>query len=220
MCPIFQYIVVSQKTGLAWLVLLITCRFLKKFHTFIHSFTHICLIIQLVNLTLNKHLSVTFTKLILLHSPLWNRMKISVSSFPLQHQRAGKFSGPHWERIRRKLHEVSSKCFFGCRREYCVYALKMLQVGLGLTDLTSPWAIFLGLGRYSGAGKEGDATQSLPSRAREQTLPGEHSCWMWHRKTCEKMGNWTQADEAALWVSLCHVPSNAIERRRLILASG
>ena len=114
MCPIFQYIVVSQKTGLAWLVLLITCWFLKKIHTFIQSFTHICLIIQLVNLTLNKHLSVTFTKLILLHSPLWNRMKISVSSFPLQHQRAGKFSGPHWEQRRRKLHEFSSKCFFGC----------------------------------------------------------------------------------------------------------
>lgn len=156
MCPIFQYIVVSQKTGLTWLVLLITCWFLKKIHTFVQSFTHICLIIQLVNLTLNKHLSVIFTKLILLHSLYeveWRYQKISGSSFPLQHQRAGKFSGPHWEQRRRKLHELSSKSFFGCRRESCAYALKTLQVGLGLTDLTSPWAIFLGLGRYSDAGK-------------------------------------------------------------------
>ena len=180
MRPIFQYIVVSKK-GLTWLLLLITCWFLKKIHTFIQSFTHICLTIQLVNLTLNKHLSVIFTKLILLHSPLWSRMKISASSFSLQHQRAGKFSGPHWEQ-KRKLYEFSSKSFFGCRRESCAYALKRLRVGLGLTDLTSPWAISLGLVRYSDAGKGGYSTQPLPRGALEQTLPREHRCWMWYRK--------------------------------------
>ena len=29
-----------------------------------------------------------------------------------------------------------------------------------------------------------------------------------------------QVDEAALWVSLCHMPSNAIEKRRLMLVLG
>lgn len=82
--------IVSQKKGLTWLVLLIPCWFLKKIHTFIQAFTHSCLIIHLVNVTLNRTpISYIYKVNYFFTLPLWSRRKVPTSSFSLNIRQLG-----------------------------------------------------------------------------------------------------------------------------------